>query len=105
MVSVVWAKRSHLLPPSLPRGGAMVHCLTDNALLTVRKPPQPPLFPHAVWINPPKDKTASQNRAGATILITDDPRVARNVEGIGVGAEPVVGSPYAITTPTDEVLH
>ena len=71
----------------------------------VRKPPQPPLLPHAVWINPPKEKTASQDRAEATILITDVPRVARNVEGIGVGSEPVVGSPYAITTPTDEVLH
>jgi len=49
----------------------------------VRKPPQPPLLPHAVWINPPKEESASQNGAGATISIADDRRVAMNVEGIG----------------------
>lgn len=71
----------------------------------VRKPPQPPVLPHAVWINPPKEESASQDRAGATISIADDQRLALNVEGIGVVSEPVVVSPYAITTPTDEVLH
>ena len=71
----------------------------------VRKPPQPPVLPHAVWINPPKEESTSQDRAGATISIADDPRVALNVEGIGVVSQPVVVSPYAITTPTDEVLH
>lgn len=40
-----------------------------------------------------------------TILITDDPQVARSVEGGGVGSEPIVGLPYAITTSTDEVLR
>jgi len=84
----------------------------------VRKPPQPPILPHAVWINPPwfdtlttlspvegKEESASQDRAGATISIADDPRVARNGEGIGVVSETVVVSPDAITTSTDEVLH
>ena len=71
----------------------------------VRKPPQPPILPHAVWINPPKKESASQDRAGATISIADDPRVALNGEGIGVISETVVVSPDAITTPTDKVLH
>jgi hypothetical protein len=71
----------------------------------VRKPTQPPVLPHAVWINPPKEESTSQDRAGATISIADDPRVGLNVEGIGVVSEPVVISPHAITTPTDEVLH
>ena len=71
----------------------------------VRQPPQPPLLPHAVWINTPKKESASQDGAGATIAIADDPRVARNGEGIGVVSETVVVSPYAITTPIDEVAH
>jgi putative transposase len=71
----------------------------------VRKPPQPPVLPHAVWINPPKKQSASQDGAGATISIVDDLWLALNVEGIGVVSETVVVSPYAITTPTDEVLH
>ena len=71
----------------------------------VRKPPQPPILPHAVWINPPKEQSASQDRAGATISIADDLWLALNVAGIGVVSETVVVSPYAITTPTDEVLH
>jgi putative transposase len=71
----------------------------------VRKPPQPPVLPHAVWINPPKKQSASQDGAGATISIADDPRVALTGEGIGVVSETVVVSPYAVTTPTHEVLH
>jgi putative transposase len=71
----------------------------------VRKPPQPPRLPHAVWINPPKGASTSQNRAGATISTADDQRVARNGEGIGVVSETVVVSPHTITTSTDEVLH
>ena len=71
----------------------------------VRKPPQPPILPHAVWINPPKEQSASQDRAEATISIADDLWLALNVAGIGVVSETVVVSPYAITTPTDEVLH
>jgi putative transposase len=71
----------------------------------VRKPPQPPILPHAVWINPPKKPSASQDGAGATISITDDQRVALNEEGIRVVSETVVVSPDASTTPTDEVLH
>jgi len=71
----------------------------------VRKPPQPPVLPHAVWINPPKAQSASQDRAGATILTADDQRVALNVEVFGVVSETVVVSPHAITTSTDEVLH
>ena len=71
----------------------------------VRKPPQPPLLPHAVWINPPKGESASQDGAGATISIADDRRVALNVEGIGVGSETVAVSPHVITTPTEEVVR
>jgi hypothetical protein len=63
------------------------------------------VLPHAVWINPPKKQSASQDGAGATISIADDLWLALNVEGIGVVSETVVVSPYAITTPTDEVLH
>ncbi len=71
----------------------------------VRKPPQPPVLPHAVWINPPKEESALQDRAGATISIADDQRVALNDEGLGMVSETVVVSPDAITTPTDEGLH
>jgi putative transposase len=71
----------------------------------VRKPPQPPILPHAVWINPPKKPSASQDRAGATISIADDQRVERNIEGIDVVSETVIVSPHTITTSTDEVLH
>ena len=71
----------------------------------VRKPPQPPVLPHAVWINPPKEESASLDRAGATISIADDQRVALNVEELGVLSKAVVVSPHAITTSTDEVLH
>ena len=71
----------------------------------MRKPPQPPLLPHAVWINPPKEASASQDRAGATISTADDRRVALNGEGIGVVSETVIVSPHAITTQTDEVVH
>ena len=71
----------------------------------VRKPPQPPVLPHAVWINPPKKPSASQDGAGATISPADDPRVALNVEGLDVVSEPVIVSPHTITTSIDEVLH
>ena len=71
----------------------------------VRPPPQPPRLPHAVWINPPKEASASQDRAGATISIADDRRVALNVEGIGLVAETVAASPHVSTTPTEEVVH
>jgi hypothetical protein len=54
----------------------------------VRKPPQPPTLPHAAWINPPKEESASQARAGATISTADDLRVALNGEGLGVPSEP-----------------
>lgn len=71
----------------------------------VRKPPQPPLLPHAVWINTPKKESASQDGAGATITIADDLRVARNGEVLGVPSEAVGASPYVVTTPTSEVVH
>jgi len=71
----------------------------------VRKPPQPPSLPHAVWINPPKEKSASQDRAGATISIEDDRRVARQVEGLLGSSDPVIVSPHAITTQIEEVVH
>jgi putative transposase len=71
----------------------------------VRKPPQPPLLPHAVWINTPKKESASQDGAGATITLADDLRVARNGEVLGVPSEAVGASPYVVTTPTSEVVH
>jgi hypothetical protein len=71
----------------------------------VRQPPQPPVLPHAVWINPPKEQSASQDRAGATISTADDPRVALNVEVLGVAPETTGGLRHPVTTPTYEVLH
>ena len=71
----------------------------------VRKPPQPPRLPHAVWINPPKEESASQDGAGATISIEDDRRVARQVEGLLGSSDPVIVSPHAITTQIEEVVH
>ena len=38
----------------------------------VRRPPSPPVLPSAAWINPPPTKTASQDRAGSTISLSDD---------------------------------
>ena len=64
----------------------------------VRQPPQPPLLPHAVWINPPKEESTSQEGAGAPIATEDDRRVALNGEGLGGPSKTVVISPYAITT-------
>ena len=32
----------------------------------VQKPPQLPVLPHAVWINPPEEQSTSQDRADAT---------------------------------------
>ena len=71
----------------------------------VRKPPQPPILPHAVWINPPTKQSASQDGAGVTISIADDQRVALKGEGLGLLAETVIVSPHAITTQTDEVVR
>ena len=71
----------------------------------VRKLPQPPILPHAVWINPPKAQSTSQDGAGATSSIADDQRVALNVEGFGVVSETVIVSPHTITMSTDEVIH
>ena len=56
----------------------------------VRKLPQPHLLPHAVWINPQKEESASQDRAGATISTVDDRRVVLNGEVRGVPSETVV---------------
>ena len=56
----------------------------------VRKPPQPPVLPHAVWINPPKEESASQDGVGDTILTADDRWVALNGEVCEVSSEPVV---------------
>ncbi|OGW51687.1 MAG: hypothetical protein A2V62_04790 [Nitrospirae bacterium RBG_19FT_COMBO_58_9] len=64
-----------------------------------------PSLPHAVWINPPKEESALQDRAGATISTADDQRVALNVEVFGVVSETVGVSLHAITMSTDEVLH
>ena len=71
----------------------------------VNKPPHPPVLPQAVWINPPTKASTAQNGVGTTIAIADDPRVAQHSEEIGVVAEIGGVTPYAITDPTDEVLH
>jgi putative transposase len=71
----------------------------------VRQPPQPAILPHAVWINPPKEPSASQDRPGSTISTAADQRIALNREARGVLSEAVVVSPHVITTSTDEVLH
>ena len=71
----------------------------------VRKPPQPPILPHAVWIHPPKEPSASQDGTEATSSIADEQRVALKVEGLGVVSETVIVSPHTITMSTDEVLH
>lgn len=71
----------------------------------VRTPPQPPRLPHAVWINPPKEESASQDRAGATLSIEHDRRVALKIAGLLVSSDPVIVSPHAITTQTDEVVR
>ena len=61
----------------------------------VRKPPQPPVRPHAAWINQPKDQSPSQDRAGATRSTADDRRVARKVAVPGVTPETTgIPSPY-----------
>ena len=54
----------------------------------VRQPPHPPLLPHAVWINPPKEESPSQDRAEATISTADDQRVALNGAVGGVHRKP-----------------
>jgi putative transposase len=71
----------------------------------VRKPPQPPRLPHAVWINPPKEESTAQDGVGPTISIADDQRVALKVEGLGILSETGIVSPHTITTSTDEGLH
>lgn len=71
----------------------------------VRKTPQPPVLPHAVWINPPKKQSASQEGAGATISTVDDQWVGLNVEVLGVAPDSTGNLRHPVATPTDEVLH
>jgi len=71
----------------------------------VRKPPQPPHLPHAVWINPPTKQATAQNGVGTTIAPGADPRVVLNRGEIEVESESVAVSSDAITTPTEKVLH
>ena len=71
----------------------------------VSKPPQPPLLPQAVWINPPTKESTTQNGVGTTTAPGADPRVVLNHEGSGVVAESVAVSPDAITVSTDKGLH
>ena len=72
---------------------------------TPKKHDVPISLSHAVWINPPKEQSSSQDRAGTTISTADDQRGALNVEGLGDLSETVLVSPHPITTSTDEVLH
>lgn len=67
----------------------------------VQKPPQLPVLPHAVWINPPKEQSASQDRADATSS-TARP-TGRPV--LRVAPETTEGSHHPVATPTYEILH
>lgn len=71
----------------------------------VRKMPEPPVLPHAVWINPPKKPSVSQEGAGATSSTVDDQWVGLNGEVCGVAPETTGGIHHPVTAPTDEVLH
>ena len=105
-----------LMPPAAVHEGRaeLMRTARHQVLLTayaahperfVRKPPQPPHLPHAVWINPPTKKLTAQEGVGPTIAPGADHRVALNRDGIGGVAESGGVSPYAITTSTGEVLH
>jgi putative transposase len=105
-----------LMPPAAVHEGRaeLLRTARHQVLLTayaahperfVRKPPQPPHLPHAVWINPPTKESTAQEGVGTTIAPGADPRVALNRDGIGGVAESGGVSPYAITTSTGEVLH
>ncbi len=41
----------------------------------VRRPPQPPILPRQAWINPPPEKSRSENGAGALIVTPGNPAV------------------------------
>ena len=71
----------------------------------VRKTPEPPVLPDAVWINPPKKQSASQEGAGATISIADAQRVELNIEVCGVASESTGNGRHPVAAPTHEVLH
>lgn len=70
----------------------------------VRRLPQLLVLPHVVWINPPKEQSASQDRADATSS-TADLRAAQNVEVPGVAPETTEGLRHPVATPTNAVLH
>ena len=63
----------------------------------VMKSPQPPVLPHAVWSNPPKEPPSSQDHGGNTISPLCD---RRNIEPHGGPSEALGVSPHAITTLT-----
>jgi len=105
-----------LMPPAAVHEGRaeLMRTARQQVLMTayaahperfVRKPPQPPHLPHAVWINPPTKESTAQEGVGTTIAPGADHRVALNRDGIGGVAESGGSSPYAITDPTDEGLH
>lgn len=71
----------------------------------VRKSPQPPRLPHAVWINPPTKESTAQHGVGPTIAPGADPWVLLNWGEIEVKTASGAVSPDAITTPTEKVLH
>lgn len=87
-----------LMPPAAVHEGRaeLMRTARHQVLLTadaahperfVRKPPQPPHLPHAVWINPPTKESTAQEGVGPTIAPGADHRVALNRDGIGGVAE------------------
>ena len=88
-----------------PRQQGLMSASAAHPERFVRKPPQPPILPHAVWIHPPKAPSASPDGTGATRSIADEQRVTLKVEGLGVVSKTVIVSPHTITMSTDEALH
>ena len=58
----------------------------------VRRPPSPPVLPSAAWINPPRPKTASQDAAGSTLSLSDDPWVDPSSNEIGSSLKSISSS-------------
>jgi len=73
----------------------------------VRRPPSPPVLPPAAWINPPLPKTASQDRAGEAISLSDDLWVDPVSNEIGTPLESVSSarSYVAVDFTTEETVQ
>jgi len=71
----------------------------------VRRPPQPPVLPRQAWINPPVEKTASQDDPGSTIATPGNPWNPLSRPGApGIIAASITMSTSSPTS-TPEVAH